>query len=651
MREKEIPEFNEQLIEAALAEELNNIMPRRDLWPAVEAGIQSPAQKSPRRWLAPALGSAAALGVVMLVLAVTFPMVTRFSSGGDASHSLAIMASESTGSARAVLDSQRTPAPQVYSSTDANSNSQANKEYLAFSNAQASAGPQGSAGPRATSVPQAFSRVQALSVPSGSDDQSGFSTGGSATVNDAPYDANFFKHYGVNPFIDTEDDRFSTFAMDVDTASYTVARRFVVDGHLPNPDSVRVEEFINYFDQEYEPPAEGTFAIHIDGAPSPFGGEKRWLIRVGLQGLVIPTAERKDASLVFVIDVSGSMGREGRLGLVKKSLRLLVDELRPTDDVGIVVYGSHGQVVLEPTSGEDKEEILNAIFKLTPGGSTNAEEGLRLGYQMANRLVKPGRITRVILLSDGVANVGRTGPDSILREVRRYANDEITLSTVGFGIGNFNDVLMEQLANDGDGNYAYVDTLSQARRVFVENLTGMLQVIAKDAKVQVDFDPSVVSRYRLLGYENRRIADRDFRNDTVDAAEVGAGHTVTALYEIKLSDDVQGRIATVYIRYQDPESGDVQEISREFHRKELTTVFEEASPRLQLDAAVAEYAEILRESYWAQDSNMEQVIAVARRVNNLLSGDQDVEEFTGLVEKAGRIAGSAANETPLLDKR
>ena len=262
-----------------------------------------------------------------------------------------------------------------------------------------------------------------------------------------------------------------------------------------------------------------------------------------------------------------------------------------------------------------------------------------------------GRIIRLILLSDGVANVGRTGPDSILREVRRYADDEITLSTVGFGIGNFNDVLMEQLANDGDGNYAYVDTLSQARRVFVENLTGMLQVIAKDAKVQVDFDPSVVSRYRLLGYENRRIADRDFRNDTVDAGEVGAGHTVTALYEIKLSDDVQGRIATVYIRYQDPESGDVQEISREFHRKELTTVFEEASPRLQLDAAVAEYAEILRESYWAQDSNMEQVIAVARRVNNLLSGDQDVEEFTGLVEKAGRIAGSAANETPLLDKR
>ena len=638
MREKEIPEFNEQLIEAALAEELNNIMPRRDLWPAVEAGIQSPAQKSPRRWLAPALGSAAALGVVMLVLAVSFPLVTNFSTA-EALHSAPIaptMEMQAPQRVQPWAGPQATASPQASVSPDVDSNSQAIKGFLAFSSAP------GSAGPQVTATPQVLEHF-ALSSASKLMDTLGFSTGGSATVNDAPYDANFFKHYGVNPFIDTEDDRFSTFAMDVDTASYTVARRFVVDGHLPNPDSVRVEEFINYFDQEYEPPAEGTFAIHIDGAPSPFGGEKRWLIRVGLQGRAIPTAERKDASLVFVIDVSGSMGRESRLGLVKKSLRLLVDELRPTDDVGIVVYGSHGQVVLEPTSGEDKEEILNAISKLTPGGSTNAEEGLRLGYQMANRLVKPGRITRLILLSDGVANVGRTGPDSILREVRRYADDEITLSTVGFGIGNFNDVLMEQLANDGDGNYAYVDTLSQARRVFVENLTGMLQVIAKDAKVQVDFDPSVVSRYRLLGYENRRIADRDFRNDTVDAAEVGAGHTVTALYEIKLSDDVQGRIATVYIRYQDPESGDVQEISREFHRKELTTVFEEASPRLQLDAAVAEYAEILRESYWAQDSNMEQVIAVARRVNKLLSGDQDVEEFTGLVEKAGRIAASSVD--------
>lgn len=610
MREKENPEFNEQMFEAALAEELNSVSPRRDLWPAVQAGVQRPGRKLPWRRLVPTLGSAAVVSLVLLVAAAAaLPMVTKFSGAGEFQ-----------------------VAPPM------------TEHYAAKS-------PFPTAGPYRTQVPQVRELQRLDAMPSRTGEAPGFSTGGSATVNDAPYDANFFKHYGVNPFIDTEDDRLSTFAMDVDTASYTVARQFVMDGHLPNPDSVRVEEYVNYFDQGYEPPAENAFAIHIDGAPSPFGGEKHWLMRVGLQGRVIPTEERKDASLVFVIDVSGSMAREDRLGLVKKSLNLLVNELRPTDDVGIVVYGSKGKVVLKPTSGDDPEAILNAISKLKPEGSTNAEEGLRLGYEMADPLVKPGRITRVILLSDGVANVGRTGPDSILRDVRRYANDEITLSTVGFGIGNFNDLLMERLANDGDGNYAYVDTLDQARRVFVENLTGMLQVIAKDAKVQVEFDPGVVSRYRLLGYENRRIADGDFRNDTVDAGEVGAGHTVTALYEVKLQDDAQGRVATVNIRYQDSESGDVQEVSQEFHRKDLAAEFEEASPRFQLNAAVAEYAEILRESYWAQDSSLERVSELAQRVNGLLPGDEDVEEFTDLVARAERSAVSSANETPVPEGR
>ena len=196
----------------------------------------------------------------------------------------------------------------------------------------------------------------------------GFNTiGGSATVNDAPYDLTFFKHYGVNPFIDTEDDHLSTFAIDVDTASYTVARRFVQDGNLPEPDSVRVEEFVNFFDQGYERPEEGAFAIHVEGSPSPFGGDNHWLMRVGLQGKSVSSEDRKDATLVFTIDVSGSMGREDRLGLVKKSLRLLVDELRATDKVGIVIYGSHGSVLLEPTSGEDKARIMRAIDSLNPG--------------------------------------------------------------------------------------------------------------------------------------------------------------------------------------------------------------------------------------------------------------------------------------------
>ena len=215
-------------------------------------------------------------------------------------------------------------------------------------------------------------------------------------------------------FIDTEDDHLSTFAIDVDTASYTVARRFVQDGNLPDPDSVRVEEFVNYFKQGYEPPSEGAFAIHGEGLPSPFGGDNHWLMRVGLQGKTITAEGRKDATLVFAIDVSGSMGREDRLGLVKRSLRLLVDELRSTDEVGIVIYGNCGSVLLEPTGGRNRVAIMEGIDALQPGGSTYVEDGLRLAYEMAVKRVRSGRITRVLLLSDGVGNVGRTGADSIL---------------------------------------------------------------------------------------------------------------------------------------------------------------------------------------------------------------------------------------------
>ena len=466
----------------------------------------------------------------------------------------------------------------------------------------------------------------------------GYSTGGSATVNDAPYDVTFFKHYGVNPFIDTEDDHLSTFAMDVDTASYTVARRFLRDGYLPEPDSVRVEEFVNFFKQGYELPEEEAFAIHVEGSPSPFGGPNHWLLRVGLQGRAVEAEERKDATLIFVIDVSGSMARENRLGLVKRSLGLLVNELRPADRVGIVVYGSRGQVLLEPISGGNKDAIMESIDALQPGGSTNAAEGLLLAYEMAIDEVQSDRITRLILLSDGVANVGRTGPESILDLVKDFVAEGVTLSTVGVGMGNYNDILMEQLANDGDGNYSYVDTLDQARRIFVENLTGTLQVIARDAKVQVDFNPEVVSRYRLLGYENRRVADQDFRNDAVDAGEIGAGHSVTALYELKLVDDADGNVATVSLRYQEPDSGEEVEMSREIDRSEIRAEFEETSPRFQLAATVAEYAEILRESYWAQDGSIEDVLVYAERVRKLLPDDSDVAEFAEMVSMVEPLA-------------
>ena len=461
--------------------------------------------------------------------------------------------------------------------------------------------------------------------------------GGSATVNDAAYDLTFFKHYGVNPFIDSEDDHLSTFAMDVDTASYTVARRFVQDGNLPDPASVRVEEFVNYFDQAYDPPAEDAFAIHLEGSPSPFGGERHWLLRVGLQGRVIPKEARKDATLVFAIDVSGSMDRENRLELVKRSLRLLVNELRPADEVGIVIYGDRGSVLLKPTDGGESRAILRAIDALQPGGSTYVEDGLRLAYEMASKRVRSGRITRVLLLSDGVGNVGRTGADSILGQIRSHVDKGVTLTTVGFGMGNYNDILMERLANDGDGTYHYVDSLTEARRVFVDNFVGTIQNIARDAKVQVDFNPEVVRSYRLIGYENRDVADEDFRDDSVDAGEVGAGHSVTALYEVKLHEDADGALGTVFLRYEDPDTGEVTELRRDLLRSELASRFDDASPTFQLAAVVAEYAEVLRESYWAREGSLGAVAREAARLARLIPEDNDVVELAALTAQAERI--------------
>ena len=487
----------------------------------------------------------------------------------------------------------------------------------------------------ATSAPQ----QQAVVVVTESTEAEGFNTiGGSATVNDSAYDLTFFRHYGVNPFIDTEDDHLSTFAIDVDTASYTVARRFLDDGFLPEEDSVRVEEYVNYFDQGYESPAADAFAIHIDGSPSPFGGGNHWLVRVGLQGKDLLEEQRQDATLVFTIDVSGSMAREDRLELVKQSLRLLVDEIRSDDRVAIVTYGDRGSVLLEATAGRHKGEILRAIDSLQPGGSTYVEDGLKVAYRLAADEIEPGRITRVMVLSDGVGNVGNTGAESILKEIREQVDQGITLTTIGFGMGNYNDVLMERLANDGDGAYYYVDTLSEAQRIFVENLTGTLQVIAKDAKVQVDFNPETVSRYRLLGYENRDVADEDFRDDEVDAGEIGAGHSVTALYELKLREEAEGLLGTVYMRYEDVGLNEIVEINSEFHHSDLAVSFDEASSRFQLTAVVAEFAELLRGSYWARDGSLQAVADEARRVQRLLPESTDIAEFASLAAMASSLA-------------
>jgi Ca-activated chloride channel family protein len=444
----------------------------------------------------------------------------------------------------------------------------------------------------------------------------------------------------VNPFTLTSQDHLSTFGLDVDTASYTAARNYITNGSLPPESEVRVEEFINYFDYGYTPPQEDALAIALDAAPLPWAsieGQQTQLVRVGIQGKHIDDSERDDASLIFVIDVSGSMAEPNRLPMVKESLTLLVEKLRETDQVGIVVYSDDTRVVLEPTSAANREVILRAINSLEIEGATNVEAGLRLGYEMAAEHFKVGGINRVILCSDGVANVGATGPDAIREVIRDHTAQGVLLTTVGFGMGDYNDHLMEQLADDGNGNYAYVDTLEEARRVFVENLTGMLQVIAKDAKVQVDFNPEVVHSYRLLGYENRDIADEDFRNEKVDAGEVGVDHNVTALYEVVLQNEAAGDAITVYLRYKHPQSGEVTELEQPLATDAFGTSFNEMSPQFRLAVAVAGFAEQLRGSGYAQDRSMADILAIAEPVAQEMANDAEVQEFVELVRQASDL--------------
>jgi Ca-activated chloride channel homolog len=448
---------------------------------------------------------------------------------------------------------------------------------------------------------------------------------------------NNFQDYGVNPFIDTSEDHLSTFALDVDTASYAVTRRYIADGSLPPFEAVRVEEFVNAFKQGYALPKDVAFGIYADGAPSPFHQDGSTLLRIGVQGYDVPDAQRKPASLTFIIDVSGSMADGGRLEMVKSALSMLVERLRADDTVGIVVFTSNAWVVLNPTSGNNKRDILNAIYGLSPMNSTNADAGLRLGYGMAAEMYREGANNRVILCSDGVANTGAVDPNTLVDFVRGYAQRGILLTTVGVGMGNYNDVLLEQLADKGNGFYAYVDTQEEAQKLFLERLTGSLQTIAIDAKVQVDFNPEVVARYRLIGYENRAVADVDFRNDAVDAGEIGAGHTATALYAVQLRPNVQGRMATVQLRWQDPDTRQVKEINGNVNTFDMAGRYEDTAPRYQLAATVMQFAEILRRSPWANGASLGTLAGYAKRVATQLPDDADAQEFAQLVSRASQI--------------
>ncbi len=443
--------------------------------------------------------------------------------------------------------------------------------------------------------------------------------------------------YSDKPFMDAREDNLSTFALDVDTASYTKLREYLRNGQLPPADLIRVEEVVNYFKQEYPEPSEGAFSINLEAARSPFSPEGTYLLRVGLQGKHIAEWQRKDASLTFVMDVSGSMADEDRIGMVKHGLTKLVDQLGPNDRVAIVAFSEDAWVVLEPTSVENRYRILEAINSLRPMNSTNTEAGLRTGYELAHRNYRDGVINRVILASDGVANVGNTDPTVLAQYAQDYYGRNIFLSTIGVGHGNYNDQFLEQLADKGNGAYAFLDSTQAAERIFAQDLTGSLQTIAKDAKVQVDFNPNVVRRYRLIGYENRAVADQDFRNNTVDAGEVGAGHNVTALYEVELNPEASADALIVRLRYEDPDTHAVSELSKAFKAGDFQSDFNRTSPRFQLTAAVAQFAEILRGNVWAKGSKMRDVLNVMTNLRNQLPFDNDVSEFTSLVEQAARL--------------
>jgi Ca-activated chloride channel family protein len=444
--------------------------------------------------------------------------------------------------------------------------------------------------------------------------------------------------FGRAPFMDTRADHLSTFAMDVDTASYTRARDYLRNGQLPPIDLIRVEEFVNYFKYEYPEPTSGAFAIDIEGARSPFSREGAYLVKVGIQAKHIADWQRKDAQLTFVIDVSGSMSEDNKMEMVKHGLTRLADQLGPNDRVAIVAFTDTAWVVIEPTSAENRGRIYDAINGLYPMNSTNTEAGLRLGYELAHRNYRDGVINRVILATDGVANVGNTDPNVLAQYAQDYYGRNIFLSTVGVGRGNYNDQLLETLSNKGNGVYAFLDSTQAAERIFTQDLTGALQTVAKDAKIQVDFNPNVVRAYRLLGYENRAVADQDFRNDAVDAGEVNAGQNVTALYEVMLKGETfSGEALTVRVRYEEPDTHAVSELSKTFNANELQSDFYRASPRFQLAAAVAQFAEILRGNEWARGSRMRDVADVAFNVQRAMPFDGDVSEFLGLVEQAARL--------------
>lgn len=450
-----------------------------------------------------------------------------------------------------------------------------------------------------------------------------------------------FVHAGTNPFIETASDALSTFAVDVDTGSFTFARRFLKQGDLPPDAAVRVEEWVNAMHYSYAAPPKSQavpFAIHVAGAPSPIARGKH-LVRVALQGKQVTTAERGPTHLVFLVDVSGSMEAHDKLPLAKEAMHKMVDGLRADDSIALVTYAGATGVVLPTTSMREKGRVHAAIDRLSSGGGTNMGSGMELAYREAAKQLGGGRSARVVVLSDGDANIGRTSHQEILKSVKGYVSEGVMMSTVGFGTGNYNDHLMEQLANAGNGNYTYIDSPKTAERFFVHELNGTLETIAQDVKIQVEWNQDVVRRYRLVGYENRDVADVDFRNDKKDAGEIGAGHAVTALYEVELvSTSPSGPLGTVRVRAKQPRGSRAGEHSVVI----APTVLQDRPGDLDDDAraaaAVALAAEVLRRSPYAEGRTLSEAAALLREAATGPHAAERLELARDLVRVEPRLA-------------
>ena len=453
----------------------------------------------------------------------------------------------------------------------------------------------------------------------------------------------------------------STFSIDVDTASYANVRRFLASGRLPPPDAVRIEEMVNYFRYDYpQPVGDRPFSVTLEAAECPWHSGRR-LVRIGLEGRDIDRRERPAGNLVFLIDVSGSMAAANKLPLVKQALAMLVEELTENDSVAIVTYAGDAGVKLPATSGDQKGKILAAIESLSPGGSTHGSAGINLAYEQAAERFIPGGANRVILATDGDLNVGVTSDEALVDLIKQKAAGGTFLTVLGFGEGNLQDAKMEKIADNGNGVYAYIDGAREARKVLVEQLTGSTITIAKDVKIQVEFNPTQVASYRLLGYENRIMAAEDFRNDRKDAGEIGAGHSVTALYEIELVGDggeesagaeplkyqppqskpapavplVDGEMSrellTVKLRWKKPE-GDVSTLD-EVPLVDRGGALEQASADLRFAGAVAAFGMVLRNSEYKGEVTLPLVAKIAAGALGPDRGGYRAE-FLDLVRKA-----------------